>query len=282
VPPARPAGDDSARGRSFLRAGSIDFGFPVAAIGSRPDDHGGGRRQAQVEEVTTVKVEEVMTRDVATVAPQAQLRVVAEILARRGISGVPVVDGGRVLGVVSEADIVEKEAIELQPARFARLLGRGRVGAKKAARTAQEAMTSPAVTVAPHLDVARAARLMVERSINRLPVVTEDGALVGIVSRADLVRAFVRPEEEIARELREEVAVKTLWMDPAELEISVEDGEVTLAGEVGMRADAELLERFAARVPGVVSVRSELRWRMDRAELPRSDPRVPQPSSRGR
>lgn len=224
-----------------------------------------------------MKVEEVMTRDVITVAPQSLLKAVAETLARHRISGVPVVDNGRVLGVVSEADILEKEAAELKPGMLGRLLRRGRPDAKKAARIAREAMTSPAVTVPPQRDVAQAARLMVERGINRLPVVTEDGGLVGIVTRADLVRAFVRSDKEIARELREDVAVGTLWMNAEKLEISVEGGEVTLAGEVDLKADAELLQRFAARVPGVVSVHSELRWRVDQPKLPQSDPRVPQP-----
>jgi CBS domain-containing protein len=187
------------------------------------------------------------------------------------------VDDGRFLGVVSEADILEKEAAELKPGVLGRLLGRKRPSVKKAARTAREAMTSPAVTVPAQRDLAEAARLMIERGINRLPVVTEDGELVGIVTRADLVRAFVRSDEEIARELRENVAVGTLWMNTEKLEISVEGGEVTLAGEVDLKTDAELMERFAARVPGVVSVRSELQWRIDQPKLPRSDRRVPQP-----
>lgn len=225
-----------------------------------------------------MKIEDVMTRDVITVAPESSLKAVGEKLAVHRISGVPVVDDGRVLGVVSEADILEKEAVEPQQSLGRRLRRAKPAGAKKSARTAREAMTSPAVTLTPQALVAQAARLMVERGINRLPVVSEEG-LVGIVSRADLVRAFVRSDQEIERELREEVAVKTLWMDPAELEISVQGGDVTLGGEVDLKADAELLERFAARVPGVVSVRSRLRWRVD-PKLPRADPRVPQPPPR--
>lgn len=104
---------------------------------------------------------------------------------------------------------------------------------------------------------------------------TEDGRLVGIVTRADLVRAFVRSDEELAHELREDVVVGTLWMDAKELDIRVEDGDVMLSGEIGHKADAELLERFAARVPGVVSVRSELRWRVDKANVYQSGPKVP-------
>ena len=224
-----------------------------------------------------MKVEDVMTRDVVTVDRQTSLKAVAEILATNRISGLPVVEDGRVLGVVSEADIVEKEAGEPSPGALERLRGRTRASAKSSARTAGEAMTSPALTISPLYDVARAARLMAERQINRLPVVAEDGGLLGIVTRADLVGAFARSDAEIARELREDVVVGALWMDPQGLEIAVENGEVTLAGEVDQKPQAELLERFAARVPGVVSVRSELRWRMEKSKVPGSDPHVPQP-----
>lgn len=227
-----------------------------------------------------MKVEDVMTRNVITVTPRAPLKLVAETLAQHRISGAPVVDDGPVLGVVSEADILEKEAVGTEPGTLERLLRRKRPSAKKEARVAAEAMTSPAVTVPPEREVAQAARLMVERRINRLPVVDEEDGLVGIVTRADLVRAFIRPDDEIARELREEVAIGMLWMNTDRLEVSVESGEVTLAGKVDARADAELLERFAARVPGVVSVRSELRWDVDEPKLARSDPHVPQPPRR--
>ncbi|HZQ64719.1 MAG TPA: CBS domain-containing protein [Gaiellaceae bacterium] len=224
-----------------------------------------------------MKVEDVMTRDVVDVAPDTQLKAVAETLARHRISGVPVVEDGAVVGVVSEADVIEQEAAEKQPTLLARLAGRDRHSQKAKARTARQAMTAPAVTVPPRFDVAQAARLMVERRINRLPVVTESGELVGIVTRADLVRAFVRTDAEIEREVREDVALRTLWLDPDRLEVAVRDGEVTLRGDLDTRADAELLERLTARVPGVVAVRSELRWRLDEPRLPVSDPRVPQP-----
>lgn len=141
-------------------------------------------------------------------------------------------------------------------------------------------MTSPAIVIRPERSVDEAARLMTQKRVNRLPVVDAEGTLLGIVSRADVVRAFVRSDEEIERELREEVAVGTLWIDPGDLWITVRDGEVHLAGEVDSKADAELLEYFASRVPGVVSVRSTLRWRIEKARLERSDPRVPIPRRR--
>ncbi len=227
-----------------------------------------------------MRVEHLMTRDVVTVSPETKLKEVAAILADRGISGLPVCDAeGEVVGVVSEADILRKEQGP-PPGRSSLLgavLGRSKAeAARLRARTAGEAMTSPAITIHPGSPVAEAARLMVERGINRLPVVRR-GELVGIVTRADLVRAFVRTDAEIEREVREDVALRTLWLDPDRLEVAVRDGEVTLRGDLDTRADAELLERLTARVPGVVAVRSELRWRVDEPRLPVSDPRVPQP-----
>jgi CBS domain-containing protein len=223
-----------------------------------------------------VKVEDVMTRNVVSVGPGRPLKEVAANLASYRISGMPVVDEGTLVGVVSEADIVRKEAGEEKRSTLSRLLGR-RSRSKVGAQTAGEAMSSPPITISPRRDVSEAARLMVERDVNRLPVL-EDGMVIGIVTRADLVRAFVRSDVEIARELRDDVIKGTLWIDPEEVTISVERGVVTLAGELDTKADAELVERFSSRVPGVVQVRSQLRWRIDEPKLPRGNPRVPVPS----
>lgn len=210
--------------------------------------------------------------------PATDLKDVARLLAERRISGVPVVDeGGELLGVVSEGDIVRVEAGEELSGGFLSWLLAGRRPARLEGHTAADAMTAPVITARPGQDVAEAARVMTERGVNRLPVVDREGSLVGIVTRADLVRAFVRSDEQIERELREDVILGTMWIDPAPLSVAVSGGEVTVGGEVPSRADAELLEHFASRVPGVVAVRSELRWRVDTPRLPRSDPRVPPP-----
>lgn len=228
-----------------------------------------------------MNVSEVMTKEVVAAEPGTTLKEVAELLSRHRISELPVVDGTRrVLGVVSEADILRTEAEEdRRHGLVGRLLAKDRP-AKLGARTAGEAMTSPPITLRPERDVAEAARLMIERDVNRLPVVDAEERLVGIVARADLVRAFARPDAEIEHELREDVLLDTLWIDPATVEISVQGGEVTLEGEVDTKADARLLETFAARVPGVLSVRSKLRWRRTRPRLPRSQPYVPIPPRR--
>jgi CBS domain-containing protein len=211
-----------------------------------------------------MKIREVMTSDVMTVGPDASLKDVATMLAERRISGVPVVDGdGTVLGVVSEADIVQKEA----PAPSARTglfrwldVETGEVRAKIAARTAGEAMTAPAVTIEVDRQVSEAASLMVKRRIKRLPVV-DKGKLVGIVTRADLVEAFLRPDDAIEREILEDVALRTFAIPPETLHVEVKDGEVTLGGEVETADAADLLAAFVQRVPGVVSVRSHVSHR---------------------
>jgi CBS domain-containing protein len=229
-----------------------------------------------------MKVQDVMTRDVKTVSPDASLKDVAEMLVRSRISGLPVVDAsGAVLGVVSEADIVGKEAGSApEQSLLGRLLHGSPDDSRLDARTAGEAMTAPAITVQSDREVAEAARVMTDRGVNRLPVVDADGTLAGIVTRADLVRAFLRTDTEIERELRESVVTQKLWIDPTDLQITVENGEVALRGKVESKSDAELLEYFATRVPGVVSVHSTLRWRLDEPKLPESDPRVPEPPPR--
>jgi CBS domain-containing protein len=221
-----------------------------------------------------MNVKDVMTSDVVTVRPEASLKDVAAILTERRISGVPVVDeAGKVAGVVSEGDILFKErgpsertgvlAWFADPYDVEEQL-------KLAARTAAEAMTAPAKTIAPWRLVSSAAAEMLDEGVNRLPVVDEEGRLVGIVTRADLVRAFVRPDAEIAREIREKVLERALLLETAEtVTVVVDGGKVTLDGFVELRADAELIPALVARLPGVVEVESSVHWRTENPK-PRS------------
>jgi CBS domain-containing protein len=213
-----------------------------------------------------MNVEHLMTTDVVTVSPETSLKEVAAILDDRGISGLPVCDvEGQVVGVISEADILRKEEGRY-PGRgsaFDWLFGHSdEAVARLAARTAGEAMSTPPITIDAGRPVAEAAQLMVDRSVNRLPVVYGD-RMVGIVTRADLVRAFRRTDEEIEREIREDVLLHTLWIAPARLEIAVEDGEVTLTGKLETRTEAELAAGYVRRVPGVVAVHDALSWQVD-------------------
>jgi len=218
-----------------------------------------------------MRVDQIMSREVVGVPPGASLREVARVLLEHGISGVPVLsDEGKVLGVVSEGDVLVKAGASLGHQEHAAnwLFGDDEgLGLKRRAQTAAEAMSRPAITVDPHCTVAEAARLMVRRSVNRLPVVDE-GRLVGIVTRTDVVRAFARPDSDLLEQIRTEVLLETLWIDPATVEVTVEEGEVVVTGEVETRTVAELVPVYVSLVPGVLSVDvSRLAWRTDtRAE----------------
>ncbi len=208
-----------------------------------------------------MRVRDVMTTDVAVVAPETDLRDVAAVLVHKRISGVPVLQDERVVGVVSEQDILFKErpADGLHRGILARLMDEGDLMMKVDARIAGDAMTSPAVTIGPDRGVAEAAALMIEDGVSRLPVV-ESGRLVGIVTRHDLVRAFVRSDEEIWQEIESDALIRSYWRRSGAGDVIVSDGEVTLTGRVDSREHARLIEAVVDRVPGVMGVSSRLRW----------------------
>lgn len=207
-----------------------------------------------------MKVRHVMTETVFTVTPDTPLKAVATRMLEYGISGMPVVDGERVLGVISETDILFKECVAPDRKGLVDWLvhyAEDPPRAKLEARTAGEAMTTPAVTIGPERTVADAAALLLDLRIDRLPVV-DGGELVGIVTRADLIRAFTRDDEEIERDIRQNGALHRLWIEPDQVRVTVEDGNVVLSGTVDTPDQAESLVGFAARTPGVVSVESRL------------------------
>jgi CBS domain-containing protein len=208
-----------------------------------------------------MRVDQLMTKDVITVTPETPLRDVAALLAEKGISGVPVVENDQLVGVVSEADLLVKEAGPgVRPSRvldWLLLPDYTEREAKFAARTAGEAMTSPAQTIPDYASVATAAARMSEERVNRLPVL-KDGKLVGILTRADVIRAFTRRDDEIAEEIREDVIGRGFWEPPDAVTVEVDQGEVVLSGTVQSHAVASGIPRAVLRVPGVVSVESTL------------------------
>ncbi len=209
-----------------------------------------------------MRVAEIMTTNVLTVAPSASLKDAADLMLDNRISGLPVVgSNGDVLGIVSETDILFKERIReiRKPGLVSRRPLDDDEALKLSARTVGAAMTMPPVMIGADRPVAEAATMMLERSVNRLPVVDSENRLVGLVTRSDLVRAFARSDDEITRELREQTILNDLWLDPDGFEISVDRGEVRISGQVDTKHDAELLQRWAALVPGVVSVDTDLR-----------------------
>jgi CBS domain-containing protein len=222
-----------------------------------------------------VKVKDVMTKDPVTVAPGASLKRVAGILVAHGFSGLPVVGtAGEPLGVISEADLLVKEAgPAVEPSRPLGWRSRFRrtdaaeTGAKVSARTAGEAMSSPAISIRPERPVAEAAQIMIENQVKRLPVVDYEERVIGIVTRTDLVRSFARSDQEIRREIEHDVIVGTLFCSPGRVNVGVSQGEVTLSGRLETELDAELLPRLVQRVPGVVSVDADLSWAFDEQVL---------------
>jgi CBS domain-containing protein len=209
-----------------------------------------------------MKIGDIMTTKVFAVEADTPLKEVATRMLEYGISGMPVADGDRVLGVVSETDILFKERSAPERQGLVDWLvhyGEDPPQAKLEARTAGEAMTSPAVTIASGRSVADAAELMLDLRVDRLPVV-DSGRLVGIVTRTDLVRVFTRGDDELEREIREDGIIKRLWTSADRVKISVDQGNVVLIGRVDTQELAESIVSFAERVPGVVSVESRLTW----------------------
>jgi CBS domain-containing protein len=218
-------------------------------------------------------VGDVMTASVVTVNEAMPLKEVAEILIERGISGVPVVDdAGGVVGVVSEADFLLKESGPdgRRQRRLGRLFGDSKATEarqqKLSATSAGEAMTRPPITVRPAQTIAEAARLMTERLVNRL-VVMDGDTLAGIVTRADLVRAFVRADDELANTIREEVLLRIMWLDPAAFRVRVARGVATIDGHVEHRSTAEAIETAIAMVPGIVGVEADITWTVEEADV---------------
>jgi CBS-domain-containing membrane protein len=213
-------------------------------------------------------VADVMTADVRWVPPDATFAEVVDVLADARVRAVPVLDPDRrLLGVVSEADLlVTLERAGDEPRRHwwrPRHVRRGPSAAKAGAATAAALMSEPVRTVAPGDPVAAAARTMREHTLSWLPVVDDDGRVVGVLGRSDLLSVFHRGDQEIRAEVVNEVFGRILLVDPSLLTVRVADGIVVLEGELETRADAELAVRFVERVEGVVSVVDLLRYRVD-------------------
>lgn len=215
-----------------------------------------------------MKVREVMTTDVVTATPSMRLRDLAELLIARSISGAPVVnETGSVIGIISEGDLLTKQAerplTKRRPLEW--ILGElGDTDTRRRhdATTVAEAMTAPAITISPDASTHEAASMMIDRRVNRLPVVGE-GELLGIVTRADLVRAYLRRDADAVRTIRHDVLRRALWLDPDAFRIEVHDGVATIAGRVDRRSTADILRRLVGLVEGVDRVASRVTWEFD-------------------
>ncbi|MFJ8114177.1 CBS domain-containing protein, partial [Streptomyces sp. NPDC096132] len=192
------------------------------------------------------------------------------LLDRHRISGLPVVDDDdKVVGVISETDLIRRQATRSAGRRERRFQMRPRHRSTRRAdavarsSTAEELMSTPAITVHPEQRVADAARVMERHGVERLPVVDEEDRLIGIATRRDLLRVFLRTDEEIGREVQDEVVTRALGLPAHSVTVSVRDGVATLEGAVRHRSDIPLAIRLTYRVDGVVGVVNSLSYRVD-------------------
>ncbi|MER7965150.1 CBS domain-containing protein [Streptomyces ardesiacus] len=208
-------------------------------------------------------VGDLMTWPVVHVRTDASFKAVAEALAGNDITAVPVVDDiGHPVGVVSEADLVRKVAQHPDPAGPTRLPEpRDRLAGERV--TVEELMTAPAVCARPEWSIVEAARLMVTEGIKRLPVVDEADRLVGIVSRSDLLRVFLRRDDALREEISGDVLIRTLGLAPTDMTVEVDAGQVTVEGLVDDEHLVPVIERLCLGVDGVVSVHMDVSRRSD-------------------
>ena len=207
------------------------------------------------------RVKDVMTADVVSVQETAEYKDIVLVLRELRVSALPVLDAAdHLVGVVSEADLLLKEAGQEDLGGY--LISSGRRGeqAKAAGVTAAELMTTPVVTIGPEDSVADAARLMHDRHVKRLPVVDKAGHLVGIVSRLDLLSVFDRPDSEIRGAVRKDIMARDFALDPDAFDVQVSSGIVTITGQVENQAVARHLLDALRHAEGVVGVRSRLRF----------------------
>jgi CBS-domain-containing membrane protein len=222
--------------------------------------------------MTKTTVGDVMTRDVVSVRRFTPYKDIVRILLEHGVSAVPVLDEYHTVeGIVSEADLIDKEAGQsgTYPEPWELLTRRGRsVQAKAQGTTAGELMSTPVITVGPDASLSQAARLMRKHAVKRLPVVDDHGAQVGIVSRADLLTPYLRPDEDLRDEVVQEVLIRQMAVEPFGIEVNVRDGEVTLTGELENDYVIQDTLRLTRELDGVVAVVDQLRLATRPHEVP--------------
>jgi CBS domain-containing protein len=213
------------------------------------------------------RVSDVMTTDVVTAPLDASVGKLADIMTTNRISAVPVVgDDDRVLGIVSQADLLPKVVATDAGARKPRW----RRATKAGATSAGNLMSTPALSIAPDATLSAAATKMQAKKVKRLLVTGRSGRLLGIVSRADLLRLYTRPDTAVRQDIIDHVLRRTMWIDPNEVQVDVTAGVATLTGDVGRRTTAAILARLTGQVPGVVAIVDNVHYDFDDTTLARS------------
>jgi CBS domain-containing protein len=229
------------------------------------------------------EVREVMTADPVTVTPLTPLKYVAGLLVKQQVTAVPVVSLQRkVLGIITETDLLRKEELQRDPdaSHSVHLNYRARRDIVTA-QTAGEIMNLVAVTVRPDASVAEAARLMDGHNVTCLPVTDEDGRLLGMVGPRNILRIFLRPDEEIRAEIIRDVLVGYFGTNPALVQVEVTDGVVRLSGELERKSMLDFIRSQVRAVDGVIGVEGELGYAIDDTK-PRHGPKQDEsPLTRG-
>ena len=210
------------------------------------------------------RVADVMTREVVSVRADASFKEIAAMLRGLRVSAFPVLDDDdKVIGVVSETDLLPKEALEpgYEGHRGWRSARRHRAERAKAPGvTAADLISRPPVTVGPYDLVSHAAHLMSDHGITRLPVVGAGGGLVGIISRSDVLSVFSRPDEEIRREITDKIIIREFRADPALVTVTVTDGVVILDSTPETAITGHKIAGEVRHMEGVVAVRERVSY----------------------
>lgn len=228
-----------------------------------------------------VRVEDIMTRVVVTLAPNDTVHDAAQRLAHNRISGAPVVEEGRVVGMISESDLVHSL---MPPAPVDRgvsildsleLIGRTRPHGIEHGQKVGEVMTPIVVQIPARASIWKAASVMERRGVKRLPVVDADDYLVGIISRADLVKSMARDDEQIRAAVCD--AIRIVGEETIEgLDVEVHDGVVSLRGKADRKSTKDIAVKIAVRTPGVVEVIDRMTFEWDDRAV-KVAPSVPDP-----
>jgi CBS domain-containing protein len=215
-------------------------------------------------ERSNVKIDDLMTRDVLTVTPETPYKELVDRLVECGYSGLPVVDrAGALVGIVTEADLISKEAYGGRRSRALALLADvlaarpSHWATKSIGMAAADVMTTDLVVCGPDESVQVVARRMLARGVKRIPVV-HAGHLVGIVSRHDLLKSFTREDAAIAGEVNKVLSTDLNRLDDCHVRSSVENGIVTLTGDVRYGWDVPIVAAMVRDVPGVIDVINEV------------------------
>jgi CBS-domain-containing membrane protein len=220
-----------------------------------------------------MKVRDAMTVDVIAVGPEESIHKAARLMADHGVSGLPVVEAdGRVVGIVSEGDLIVRQAANRERPWWGRFIDDADTLAREYQRatgtTVREVMTRAVVSVGPDVGLDAVGRILLDRRLRRLPVL-QDGQLVGIISRGDLVKAFAATpptvatasDQQLVRAMRARMAAES-WA-PLGVIVHAHEGIVTLWGLVPSEAERSALETMARAIPGCRGVENQLVTHVD-------------------